>query len=467
MVDIRRLTSILFLLSFVLLTAFLGCGSDPKGEIKRLGGSKEERDEAMLRLVLSKNYAIPPLIEALSDENTPPNIRSDVVEILYRLSFREHDPRIEKTLLMHVDDEDPKIREGIVKAFGRLKTEEATDVLMDRLTDEESEVRYQALLALRSQGGWEIKNRVIVGGEHMTDEQRQRLTEATKELSKDKDERVRHEAVEFVERIAQQIIDEGNKLSLGADLAGAEQKYREALELVPNSKNANWVLGMFYIDNEDEQKGMDILREHGMLAYARRLSVPPIVDGDIGDACWKEAERVTDFYKLITKVSSVPTDGKTEAFIGYTHDKLYIAFKGYEDSTEYLTLKYKERENKTWEDDCIQVHLDINRDKRTYHHIIINAIGTIWDAYREPSANLLDTSWNGNYDLATKIEEKFWTLELGIPFEDLEGAKVGKGTVWRINLVRVRIEDSEYCEWIPEAGGLYQRPQRLGLLVFD
>ncbi len=92
----------------------------------------------------------------------------------------------------------------------------------------------------------------------------------------------------------------------------------------------------------------------------------------------------------------------------------------------------------------------------------MNAIGTIWDAHRRNRE--IDTSWNGNYDLVTKIEDKFWTLEIGIPFVDLGNAKVERDTMWGFNVARMRVEVAEYGEWARTRLG---RPQGFGLIVFD
>ncbi len=347
MLNVKGLSYIFYLLLFVLslsvaIVTLQGCGSDPKADIKKLGGNKEEQDKAMLRLVLSKSYSIPPLIEALSNEKMPPNVRRAVVEVLYRLALREHDLRILPALLQHADDKDSEVRKAIVRAFGYMKAEEATDVLMDRLNDKDSQVKYQALLALDRVREWDVRQRVE-GGEYMTEQQRKRLSDMTKVLAKDNDERISVEAVEFVERIASQITQEGDKSALNADLEGAEQKYHEALELAPNSKNVNHVLAMFYIDNGDKEKGLEILRKHGLLTYAKRFSSPPIIDGYLTDPCWKDAQHLTEFYN-VTRLAAVPVKGKSEAFVGYTDDKIYIGVRGYEESMKNLVLKYKDRD---------------------------------------------------------------------------------------------------------------------------
>lgn len=48
-----------------------------------------------------------------------------------------------------------------------------------------------------------------------------------------------------------------------------------------------------------------------------------------------------------------------------------------------------------YRDDCVEIFLDANRDSRTYHHLIVNSLGTVSDRYVDGSDGMADHSWNG------------------------------------------------------------------------
>ena len=76
-------------------------------------------------------------------------------------------------------------------------------------------------------------------------------------------------------------------------------------------------------------------------------------------------------------------------------------------------------------------------------------------------------AWNGTYRVATKVEEKFWTVEIEIPFKEVSETEVRKGTIWGFNVARVRIaHKGEYDQWVPTYGSAL-RPDLFGFLIFE
>lgn len=280
-------------------------------------------------------------------------------------------------------------------------------------------------------------------------------------------EKVQRKVREWLEVIAEEMAQKADQLVLKGDLEEAEKRYFDAKALVPDSKNINQKLGRFYFDNGDEQKGLDILTEYGMVAYAKRLYPPPVIDGVLDDPCWTKVKPLTTFYQCIDNMVAYPIEGKSEAYVGYAHGSLFVGIKGYEPSTKTLTAKRTKRDDWVPGDDCVEIFMDTNHDYKTYYQIIVNSLGTVLDVYNAGDTRLGSPEWNGEYTLVTKVEDTFWSFEIEIPFKPLGDAQVGRGTVWGFNVARVRIGNaSEYGQWVPTYG-LAHRPGRFGFLFFE
>lgn len=267
----RMIRWIMLVLSSLVL---LGCGSNVERHIENLGGSRDEREQAMMELALMKTYAIPPLIHALNDPKRPVDVRADIAEIPFRMYVRESDVRIMPALLEHVDSEEAEIRVAIVSALTNIGKVDALHPLLDRLEKERSpEVQQKILSAIQTLDRWEQQRDSgggfrVLGGENMTEEEKVRFIERLQVLQEQTSEpELRDAVVEFLEEIAQQIVEEGDKAVLEADLSGAEAKYQEAKALVPGSANVNHRLGKFYFDNVSEEKGLEVLREQGLVIH--------------------------------------------------------------------------------------------------------------------------------------------------------------------------------------------------------
>lgn len=477
----------------------LGCGNAVDRSIIRLAKGGGERENAIMDLALMREYAIPRLIDVLNDPGRPVKMRGDTADILFRMHIRGSDPRIMPALLKQVGNDAPEIRAKIAWSLGNIGKVDGLRPLLEQLQKEEDpEVLREILSAIQIIDRWEqerlprgdlrlpgraqmmewekgsLSGRDVFwmrGGDHMTEEEKARFIERLKVLRDEAtDPGLQDMVAEFLEAIAQQLVEEADRALLRADLSGAEAKYLEAKALVPESKNVNRSFGKFYLDNVSVEKGLGVLRQNGMVIHAPRLKGDPLIDGDLSDPLWRDAAKITEFYRCIKVMRSVPAEGVSEAYLGYTDTDLYLAVRGYEESTEDLAARFTVRDDPVWRDDNADVLLDTNLDYSSFHHIVVNCIGTIAD-YAYPRKRgyweKLPREWDSACQVATKIEEAFWTLEMRIPFEALGVSDIRKGDIWGFNVARVRIaHKGEYDQWVPTYG-YPLRPERLGFLVLN
>ena len=184
---------------------------------------------------------------------------------------------------------------------------------------------------------------------------------------------------------------------------------------------------------------------------------------------WNAAAKLDTFYQTLTVMRAVPAEGRTEAYVGYTDDALYIAVKGYEDDTSTLAASHSTRDSNVWRDDCADLFFDVNLDQRTFYQLTTNSIGAIFDINYDAKTggNGGAGNWNGLQRVGTKVEPTFWVMEMELPFASFGEIEVERGDIWGFNASRVRIANAaEYNQWTPTYG-LVLRPDYFGMLVFD
>ncbi len=190
----------------------------------------------------------------------------------------------------------------------------------------------------------------------------------------------------------------------------------------------------------------------------RTTQNPPAIDGDLTDICWQDhnSARLTHF---VTPDMHGLADPQTEALVCFDDDNLYIAVRCDEPQPEKLLMEQTERDGPVWQDDCVELFLDTNRDRRTFYQIVINAKGVLHDQGSEAGVD-----WDADIQVAANIGDASWQIEIAIPFADLDTV-VHPGDTWGFNVGRERKVREELSLW-SATGGDFRQPDRFGDLVF-
>jgi hypothetical protein len=128
----------------------------------------------------------------------------------------------------------------------------------------------------------------------------------------------------------------------------------------------------------------------------------PIVDGNLDDACWKDAPRVTDFVKLGTEQ---PAALQTIVRIAHDDRNFYLAVECLDDQPDKIKADIKTRDGPVWLDDSIEVFITPHNapilkqypKNSRYFHFIVNPAGTQFD---EIGRGIAET-WNAKWKSAT------------------------------------------------------------------
>ena len=161
-----------------------------------------------------------------------------------------------------------------------------------------------------------------------------------------------------------------------------------------------------------------------------KATLPPVIDGELDDACWQNAPFHSEFYTYNTsRVSSL----KTEFAIACTETDIVFAFRCLDTPTTEDALA--DRTSKGIFKECVEIMLDPTGGKDTYFHFAIGRNGALFDRRCEQGGYIGDATWESNYTAKVKLQENSWTCEVAIPYRSLE-LRDGGAENWSINVTR-------------------------------
>ncbi|MDX9867493.1 MAG: sugar-binding protein [Kiritimatiellia bacterium] len=199
---------------------------------------------------------------------------------------------------------------------------------------------------------------------------------------------------------------------------------------------------------------------------------PPVLDGCLTEAFWAGAAPIGALKHNLN--ADLPVSQKTEVRVRHDTENLYIGIVCHESAMDGLKEAARERDGNVFADDSIEVFLDTDHDRFTFHQLAFNAAGTRFDqrcagdnnaganvfGARYGQQKVRDTAWNGEWSVKTSRHADRWEAEAAIPFRT-----VGRESdLWGINVCRNRrAGESETSAW--RTGGFFHQPQRFGTML--
>jgi len=191
---------------------------------------------------------------------------------------------------------------------------------------------------------------------------------------------------------------------------------------------------------------------------ASRIVIPPVVDGDLDDACWKEASLVEEF--TLPEGNAAPVE-PMDLRICFDDSTLYCAFTCVEPYPRKLRLRYKEDSGDIWQDDCVELFLRARGGRLDYDQFIVNAAGARWSLrHLGGQSRVTPRDW----EAAARIGEGEWTVEMALPLSAIGIAAVRQGHLVELKVGREDHtgEGTVLSTWPP--GGSYGGGQGYGRL---
>ncbi len=152
----------------------------------------------------------------------------------------------------------------------------------------------------------------------------------------------------------------------------------------------------------------ELIGERPPLAF-QPLHPAPVIDGDLKDASWAEAGRVT-----LKRLKEGTPERPTEVWTGYDDEMLYVAFRC--DDPRGATLADLPATREVYDNDCVEVFLN-TEGSASYKHLILDIKNRLQINYA--GARPLYELAPEQVRHAVKIDDAGWSAELAIPLAQL------------------------------------------------
>jgi len=189
---------------------------------------------------------------------------------------------------------------------------------------------------------------------------------------------------------------------------------------------------------------------------ARELSAKPVIDGKVLDeVVWQALSPATGFTQ-VRPFEGQPASQRTEVFVGFTDDALYIGVICHDDAPGEIVFSDSRRDSTMDNTDSFQIIMDVFNDDQNglvfgttptaveYDGQVVNE-GS--GAFRS-SGGGFNLNWDTSWSVASHIGEFGWSAEFEIPFKSLRYSAEDVQT-WGVNFQRNIRRNNEVVYWAP------------------
>jgi hypothetical protein len=209
----------------------------------------------------------------------------------------------------------------------------------------------------------------------------------------------------------------------------------------------------------------------GLAADEKEILAVPLagivrIDGILDEPAWQGPGR-SDFVQSDPVDGSTPSE-RTTVWLAFDEKALYVAARLDDTQAGQVVAPLARRDNLvSYHDDLedsdwFEFSVDPYFDRVTGFHFAVNPAGSIADATLQ-NDTWLDYSWDGVWGSAARIDDRGWTVEMRIPFDQLRFAD-RQDPVWGVNFRRTikRKNEKDSFVWIAkEDKGYVSRFARL------
>jgi len=203
-------------------------------------------------------------------------------------------------------------------------------------------------------------------------------------------------------------------------------------------------------------------------ASAARTTDVPLIDGQLDERAWQQADPIVDF------VQTEPSEGQpatepTEVRILYDDKAIYIGVICFDSEPQHLVTNDSRRDSSLNGQDSFQFILDTYHDKQNGYLFGTTPVGLQYDAQVRNEGETIrggpptggtggnntgagagvNTNWDGSWEVKTKVTDKGWTAEFRIPLRTLRYGPAPQ--TWGVNFSRAIERKREAVYWSPLA----------------
>ena len=195
------------------------------------------------------------------------------------------------------------------------------------------------------------------------------------------------------------------------------------------------------------------------VVLARKAAEAVRVDGRLTEAVWQGAG-AGDFIQR-NPLDGKPASERTEVWVAFDEKALYVAARMH-DAEPAKIVSLLGRRDDALDSDWFSFAIDPYFDRRSGYQFSVNPAGSIIDMtlYND---EWNDSTWDGVWESATRIDDQGWTVEMRIPYDQLRFTACSE-YIWGVNFKRTiqRKNEQDYYSWVPkEENGYVSRFARL------
>ena len=183
------------------------------------------------------------------------------------------------------------------------------------------------------------------------------------------------------------------------------------------------------------------------------------IDGNLDEEIYRTLAPVTNFIQQIP-TEGAPASERTEAWVFFDDDNLYVAARNYESVPEedWVANEMRRDTSQLRTNDSFSVMLDTFLDRRNGVAFLVTPIGGFSDfaiANEGDRGRGVNFDWNIVWDSRVGRFDGGWTVEMQIPFRSLR-YEPGEEQIWGVQFRRIirRLNEASYFTELPISAAL-------------
>lgn len=175
------------------------------------------------------------------------------------------------------------------------------------------------------------------------------------------------------------------------------------------------------------------------------------IDGLLDEAIWATADSLDGFIQSQPDAGRAATE-RTVVRIVYDDRFLYVGARLHDSDPGGMVISTLEKDfpgESTRDYDIFSFTLDTFHDRKNSFIYLVNPMGAVRDGQTYDDSRDTNFSWDGVYEVRTRIEDWGWSMEMAIPWTSLRFDPTKPDQVWGFNMLRRVRRKNEDSYWAP------------------
>jgi hypothetical protein len=159
-------------------------------------------------------------------------------------------------------------------------------------------------------------------------------------------------------------------------------------------------------------------RETGTSFVIRKESVGPVIDGVLSEALWNRTPELNHLL-VLQPDRFTPEKIQTSVKVFLSENKLFVGLVCVDSEPEKIKAEISIRDGDIRVDDSLYVLLDLFENIDNYYFVAVNAAGTKTDGVVRKDGQVVNSQWNGDWEVAVQRTSQGWDAEFAIDLSTL------------------------------------------------